>query len=99
MSKVNTTIRLDSQLKSEATLIATELWTNLSTIVTLFLKNNFIVQRWMSFKLRDSDWFTKESRKDLERLLDETDKWIGLSKPYFNVNTLFDDLDNNAVKY
>ena len=99
MTKVNTTIRLDSKLKSEATLIATELWTNLSTIVTLFLKNNFIVQRWMNFKLRDTDWFTKEAKEDLEKLLDESERWIGVSKPYFDVNTLFDDLDNNAVKY
>ena len=37
---------------------------------------------------RDEDGFTKKGRDDLERLLDETDQWIGVSKPYFNVDTL-----------
>ena len=48
---------------------------------------------------RDSDGFTKDARADLERELDEIEKWIDISKPYFDVNTLFNDLDNNAVKY
>ncbi len=99
MAKVNTTIRLDVDLKQEAMQIAKELGTNLSTVISLYLKNNFLVKRWFSANLVDEDWFTKEGRADLERLLDETEKGIGVSKPYFDVNTLFDDLDNNAVKY
>jgi len=49
--------------------------------------------------IRDEDWFTKEARADLERELDEIEKGIDISKPYFDVKTLFDDLDKNAVKY
>ncbi|MDQ7009045.1 MAG: hypothetical protein Q9M94_02010 [Candidatus Gracilibacteria bacterium] len=99
MTKVNTTIRLDNDLKNEAMSIATELGTNLSTVIALYLKNNFLIQRGLNFKLRDEYGFTKEASEDLERELDEIDKGIDISKPYSNVNNLIHDLRNNAVKY
>jgi predicted metal-dependent hydrolase len=71
--------------------------TNITDII--YLKNNYIVQKWLASKERDENWFTKEAREDLERLLDEIDKWIGVSKPYFDVHELLYDLDNNSVKY
>jgi hypothetical protein len=47
----------------------------------------------------DNDGFSKEAIEDLERELDEIEKGIDISKPYFDVNTLISDLRNNAIKY
>ncbi len=37
MSKINVNIRLDKQLKENASLLAEDMWTNLSTVVNMFL--------------------------------------------------------------
>ena len=99
MAKVNTTIRLDLDLKNEASKIAQQLGTNLSTVISLYLKNNFIVKKWFHAELRDEYGFTPEAAADLQRELDETDKGIGVSKSYDDVHSLISDLRNDAVKY
>lgn len=37
MSKVNVNIRLDQELKNNASLLAREMWTNLSTVLNMYL--------------------------------------------------------------
>lgn len=37
MSKINVNIRLDQELKNNASLLAEQMWTNLSTVINMFL--------------------------------------------------------------
>ena len=99
MTTIPTTIRLAPQLKKEASDIANQLGTTLSTVITLYLKNDFLVKKWLSVKLRNEDGFTEEAFIDLEKNFLEAEKWIDVSKPYSDLNTLFSDLNNDAVKY
>lgn len=99
MVKVNTTIRLDSDIKKKAMYIANELGANLSTIISMYLKNDFIPRQRIDFKLRDEYGFTKEARDKLEKDIYEAEKGIDMSKPYIDVEELISDLRNNTVKY
>ena len=45
MTTIPTTIRLAPQLKKEASDIANQLGTTLSTVITLYLKNDFLVKK------------------------------------------------------
>ncbi len=47
MVKVNTTIRLDEDLKSEAIILAKKLWTNMSSVISMYLKNDFLENKWI----------------------------------------------------
>lgn len=99
MTKVNTTIRLDFDLKTEASSIAKELGTNLNTVISLYLKNTFLIDKWISVSLRDNAWFTKKAGDDLKKLIEESKDGKGVSKPYADVHNLINDLRNDAVKY
>lgn len=37
MSKINVNVRLDQHLKEQATFLADQMWTNLSTVINIFL--------------------------------------------------------------
>ncbi|MCH2189100.1 hypothetical protein MK079_04715 [Candidatus Gracilibacteria bacterium] len=99
MPKVNTTIRLDQDLKTQATRIAQELGISLNTVISLYLKNEFIVSQGISFKLRDQAGFTQEAGNDLKKLVDEGEKGVGVSKKYSDASQLIHDLHNHAVEY
>jgi len=66
-----TTIRLEHDLKKEASALAKKLGTNLSTVITLYLKNNFLVEKGLSVNLRDEDGFTAKAAVELKRELYE----------------------------
>lgn len=75
------------------------MWLNLSQVISLFLKDTFLESDRISVQHVDKAGFTREKSNDLRRLIEEAEKWIGVSKPYTNVEDLIRDLDNNAVKY
>lgn len=70
MSKINVNIRLDQQLKDNASLLAEQMWTNLSTIVNMFLVK-FTRERkleiWFDNKT-EFDSFNDEEAKNIEWL-------------------------------
>ncbi len=99
MTKVSTTIRLDEGLKFQASDVAKKLWLNLSTVITLYLKNDFIANKWISFQLRDREWFTKERWDEIKNLCNEIDDGVEVSKTYSSVWSLINDLRKNEVQY
>lgn len=91
--RVNTTIRIEEQIKKEASKVAEMLWTNLSNIINMYL-TSFVKEKKVDFKVRDHEWFTEEAREDLLRLKEEAEKWIGITWRYSSFDDLVNDLDN-----
>ena len=84
-TKVNVNIRLDKELKEKVKLIASKKWTNLSTIVNMYLVD--FVETWKIKYLWSEDdnleieEFSKEEKKELEKIpnfksLINTFSWI-----------------------
>ena len=99
MSKVNTTIRLEESIKNQSMQLASELWISLNSVISLYLKNNFLKKKWIDFSIRDDAWFTREAWNDLKTIRAESQKWKNISKPYWNLQNLLSDLKNDAVNY
>jgi len=95
MAKVNTTIRLEEDIKMQSMQLASELWISLNSVISLYLKNNFIRKRAIDFSIRDEWGFTKVEWEDLKEIRKNSKKWINVSKPYTSLNNLLSDLKND----
>lgn len=99
MSKVNTTIRLEESIKNQSMQLASELWISFNSVISLYLKNNFLKKRWIDFVIRDESGFTKDAWNDLKIIRAESKKWKNISKQYWDLKSLLSDLKNDEVSY
>lgn len=70
MSKINVNIRLDQELKNNATILADQMWTNLSTIINIFLVKFTREKRleiWINNEI-EFESFNNEEIKNIEWL-------------------------------
>lgn len=69
MSKINVNIRLDQEIKENASYLAEKMWTNLSTIINVFLVK-FTNEKKFEFSLPEVEFenFWKNEVKDIENL-------------------------------
>jgi len=84
-TKVNVNIRLDEELKVKAKIIAAKKWTNLSTIINMYLVDFVetwkIKYLWSEENKLEIEEFSKEEEKELEKMpnfnsLINTFEWI-----------------------
>lgn len=54
MSKINVNIRLEQELKNNASLLAEQMWTNLSTVINMFLVK-FTREKRLEIWIRDTE--------------------------------------------
>ncbi len=43
---------MDEHLKLKASILAKKLWTNISSVISMYLKNDSLENKWISFYLR-----------------------------------------------
>ena len=86
-NNVNINIRVDSDLKKKAEAIYSELRTNLSTAMNVFLRSS-IRYGGIPFDLR-LDAFNAETLA----AMDDVNNGRGLSKPFESVSALMEDLN------
>jgi antitoxin component of RelBE/YafQ-DinJ toxin-antitoxin module len=71
-TKVNVNIRLDKELKEKVKIIALSKWTNLSTIVNMYLVDFVetwkIKYLWSEENNLEIEEFSKEEKKELEEM-------------------------------
>ena len=80
MSAVPTSIRLEKEIKDEASLLAKKLWLSLGTVISIYLKK-FIAQRWISVTEDELEWRT---------VVDFWEKWLSASELLGSLETTHD---------
>jgi len=83
MAKINVNIRLDAELKKKAQILADKMWTNLSTIINMYLVK--FVESW------DIE-YKKVNSKDIDFKKETKIKW---SKNESKISKKIDE-DNNS---
>jgi DNA-damage-inducible protein J len=87
MATTNMTMRVDENLKRKAEELFTDLGMNMTTAVTIFLKQA-LREQGIPFSI-SRDLPNNETRK----AIDDTEKGIGLSKAFSSVSELMEDLN------
>lgn len=67
LQKINVNFRLDKKLKEEASLLAQDMWVNLTTVVNIFL-TKFTKERKLDIDLSDN--FTSLSDSEISKVKD-----------------------------
>ena len=88
--KVITSIKLDKQVKEDASKLANEIGISLSSIINATLKQ-FVNEGRVSFSIEPE--FNEKTKKKFLRLLDDVEKNKNLSKAYTNSEDLFKALE------
>jgi DNA-damage-inducible protein J len=87
MATTNMTMRVDENLKRKADELFADLGMNMTTAVTIFLKQA-LREQGIPFSI-SRDLPNNETRK----AIDDTEKGIGLSKAFGSVSELMEDLN------
>ena len=83
MTKINVNIRMDDDLKKQAQILADKMWTNLSTVINMYLIK--FVESW------NLEYWKGFSKKEIQEVKDKSEKIkIGKTKNGENIN--------NAIK-
>ena len=91
MTKINVNIRLDANLKKQAQILADKMWTNLSTVINMYLIK--FVESWNLEYRKD---FSEEEIKEVEN---KTKTEIKKDKNEENINKTIkknNDSNNNS---
>lgn len=77
-TKINANFRLDKDLKESASELANKMWTNLSTVINIFL-TKFVREKKLEISFDDSQiWESyKEAKKEFEEWKTKTILTIG----------------------
>lgn len=84
--KTITSIKLDKDVKEEASKLAAELGLNLSVVINATLKK-FITERRLVFSVEPE--LNAKTQKKFLKIMDDIKKGKNLSKPYTNSEDLF----------
>lgn len=87
--KTTTSIKIDAEVKTEATKLASELGVSFSTIVNSMLKN-FVRERRLVLSVEPE--LNEKTKKEYEQILLDIKSDKNLSPVYFNVDDLMDAL-------
>jgi DNA-damage-inducible protein J len=87
MATINMTMRVDENLKSQADELFSDLGMNMTTAVTIFLKQA-LREQGIPFSI-SRDVPNEVTRKAIE----DTEKGIGLSRGFSSVSELMEDLN------
>jgi DNA-damage-inducible protein J len=87
MATINMTMRVDENLKSQADELFSDLGMNMTTAVTIFLKQA-LREQGIPFSI-SRDVPNEVTRKAIE----DTEKGIGLSRRFSSVSELMEDLN------
>jgi DNA-damage-inducible protein J len=87
MATTNMTMRVDENLKRKADELFTDLGMNMTTAVTIFLKQA-LREQGIPFSI-SRDLPNNETRK----AIDDAEKGIGLSKTFSSISELMEDLN------
>ncbi len=94
MGQSNICIRLDENLKKQFDHICNELGLTMSAAINIFVKR-FVNEKGLPFALSISDY-----NSQTQKVIDDVENGVGISKPYTNVDELMNDLlkdDNDEV--
>lgn len=88
--KTTTSIKLDKDIKEEATALAKELGLSLSSVINATLKK-FVIERRVVLSVPPK--FNKKTEKRFLKMREDVKKGRNLSKPYDNLEDLFKVLE------
>ena len=88
--KTTTSIKLDKNIKEEASHLAKELGLSLSSVINATLKQ-FVNERRVVLSL--SPQFNKKTEESFLKMIDDIKNNKNISKKYTDVNDLFEDLE------
>jgi len=87
--KTTTSIKLDKDVKEQASKLASELGLNLSSVINATLKK-FVTERRVTFSVEPE--LNAKTQKKFLKIQDDIKKGKNLSGPFTNVEDLFKDL-------
>ena len=93
MAQSNISIRIDDEVKKQFDNLCDKLGLTMSTAINLFIKA-FIRENGIPFALSINDY-----NEETQKVIEEVEKGIGLSKPYTDIDEMFRDMeldDENA---
>ena len=86
MSQTNISVRIDDNLKKQFDNLCDELGLTMSTLITVFIKKT-VREQGVPFAISLNDY-----NHNTQRVIEDTEKGIGLSKVYDNVDDVMNDL-------